>query len=136
MLSALFIGTLLGSVTVTVPVEAKVKGTEIELGELCLVAGLDGELVARVRALELGYAPAPGFSRILTAERIRSELAKSIPGIEVRVTGERACRVWPQVEDVPPAALEESARAELTRVFAGKEATFTLSELISSVKVP
>lgn len=136
MLSAFLIGSLLGGATVTVPVEARVKGTEIELGELCLVAGLDGELVARVRALELGYAPAPGFSRILTAERIRSELARSIPGVEVRVTGERACRVWPQVDEIPPAALEESARAELVRAFAGKEATFTLSELIGSVKVP
>ncbi len=136
MLSAFLIGSLLGGATVTVPVEARVKGTEIELGELCLVAGLDGELVARVRALELGYAPAPGFSRILTAERIRSELARSIPGVEVRVTGERACRVWPQVDEIPPSALEESARAELVRAFAGKEATFTLSELIGSVKVP
>lgn len=136
MLSAFLIGSLLSGVTVTVPVEARVKGTEIELGELCLVAGLDGELVARVRALELGYAPAPGFSRLLTAERIRAELAKSIPGVEVRVTGERACRVWPQVDEIPPAALEETARAELLRAFAGKEATFTLSEPIGSVKVP
>lgn len=136
MLSAFLIGSLLGGATVTVPVEARVKGTEIELGELCLVAGLDGELVARVRALELGYAPAPGFSRLLTAERIRSELARSMPGVEVRVTGERACRVWPEVDEIPPAALEESARAELTRAFADKEATFTLSELIGSVKVP
>jgi hypothetical protein len=84
----LFLGSALGGATVTLPVDAKVKGTEIELGELCLVAGLDGELVARVRALELGYAPAPGFSRLLTAERIRAELARALPGVEIRVTGE------------------------------------------------
>ena len=136
MLSVFLIRSLLAGVTVTLPVEAKVKGTEIELGELGAVAGLDGELVARVRALELGYAPAPGFSRLLTAERIQSDLAKALPGIEVRVTGERACRVWPEVDEIPPAAVEETAHAELVRAFSGKEATFTLSESIGSVKVP
>lgn len=136
MMLAFLIQSLLSGVTVTLPAEARVRGTEIELGELCLVAGLDGELVERVRALELGYAPAPGFSRLLTIERIRGELARAIPGVEVRVTGERACRVWPRVEEIAPAALEEAARAELVRAFAGKEATFTLSEPIGLVKVP
>jgi flagella basal body P-ring formation protein FlgA len=136
MLTALLIRTLCAGATVTLPVEAKVKGTEIELGELGAVAGLDGELVARVRALELGYAPAPGFSRLLTAERIQSELARALPGVEVRVTGERACRVWPEIDDIPPVTVEEAARAELVRAFAGKEATFTLSEPIGTVKVP
>ena len=140
MLTALLLatfGSTFGSgVTVTLPVETKVKGTEIELGELALVAGLDGELVAKVRALELGYAPAPGFSRLLTAERIRAELAKSLPGVEVRVTGERACRVWPALEEIAPARVEEAARTELARAFAGKEATFTLKDVIAAVKVP
>src|SRR5262245_37005856 len=118
MLLALLSKSLLAGVTVTLPVEAKVRGAEIELGELCLVAGLDGELVSKVRALELGYAPAPGFSRLLTAERIRAELAKAMPGVEVRVTGERACRVWPEIEEIAPAVLEDAARAELLRAFA------------------
>jgi flagella basal body P-ring formation protein FlgA len=135
MLSAL-LAKLLAGVTVTVPVEARVRGTEIELGELCSVAGLDDELVARVRALELGYAPAPGFSRLLTAERIRAELAKALPQLEVHVTGERACRVWPEIEEIAPAALQEAARLELLRAFAGKDATFTLAEPIGTVKVP
>lgn len=136
MLTLLLAKSLLAGVTVTLPVEAKVRGTEIELGELCLVAGLDGELVEKVRALELGYAPAPGFSRLLTAERIRAELAKALPGVEVRVAGERACRIWPQIEELAPATLEAAARVELTRAFAGKEATFTLAEAINVVKVP
>jgi len=123
-------------VTVTVPVEAKVRGTEIELGELAQVAGLDAELVERVRAFELGYAPAPGFSRLLTAERIRQALAKELPGVEVRVAGERACRVWPMVEEIRPEQLEETARLELLRTFAGKEASFTLKEPLTTVKVP
>jgi len=136
MISALLVKALLSGVTVTLPVEAKVKGTEIELGELCLVAGLDGELVARVRAVELGYAPVPGFSRLFTVERVRAELARALPGVEVRVTGERACRVWPEIDEIAPATLEAAARTELMRAFGGKEATFTLAETLSPVKVP
>jgi len=133
---ALIAKTVLAGVTVTLPTECKVRGTEIELGELAQVAGLDAELVERLRAFELGYAPAPGFSRLLTAERIRADLARELPGVDVRVIGERACRVWPAVEELTAAELEGAARAELTRLLAGKEATFTLSEPVQPVKVP
>ncbi|MEQ1893631.1 MAG: flagellar basal body P-ring formation chaperone FlgA [Planctomycetota bacterium] len=125
-----------GSVTVTVPTEAKVKGTEIELGEVAQVTGLDGELVSKVRAFELGYAPAPGFSRLMTAERIRADLAKAMPSIEIRVTGERACRVWPAVSEVDPKEVEDAARAALLLAFDGKEATFTLKDPIGALTLP
>lgn len=133
LLATLFGG---GSVTVTVPVEAKIKGTEIELGEVAQVTGLDGELVSKVRAFELGYAPAPGFSRLLTAERIRADLARALPGVEVRVAGERACRVWPTVEEIPAKEIEDAARAQLELAFGGMEATFTLKEPIGEIKLP
>src|SRR5262245_60225235 len=133
---ALVTGAMAAGVTVTIPVEAKVKGTEIELGEVAQVSGLDPELVERVRAFELGYAPAPGFSRLLTSDGIRAELAKQIPGVDVRVAGERACRVWPELEELSPARLEEAARAEFARAYSGKEATFTLKDPIPAVKIP
>lgn len=133
LLAILFGG---GSVTVTVPVEAKIKGTEIELGEVAQVTGLDGELVSKVRAFELGYAPAPGFSRLLTAERIRADLARAMPGVEVRVAGERACRVWPTVEEIPAKEIEDAARVQLELAFADQEASFTLREPIGEIKLP
>jgi len=136
LLPVFLLKSLLAGVTVTLPAQAKVRGTEIELGELCTVTGLDEKLVERVRSLELGYAPAPGFSRILTVDRIRAELAEAVPGVEVRVAGERACRVWPEIQEVAPATLEQVARAELIRAYAGKEATFTLAQPIGLVSVP
>src|SRR5262249_49148498 len=66
----------------------------------------------------------------------RAELARALPGVEVRVTGERACRVWPAIDEISPAAQEAAARAELVRAFGGKEATFTLAETLNPVKVP
>jgi flagella basal body P-ring formation protein FlgA len=127
---------LLSGVTVTLPVEARVQGTEIELGEVAQVAGLDGELVARVRALELGYAPAPGFSRLLTADRIQQLLQRELPGLSICVAGERACRVWPEIEEIQPAEIEAAARAELARAFAQREAAFTLEQFVPLVKIP
>lgn len=44
--------------------------------------------------------------------------------------------MWPTIEEIKPIRLETAARAELARVFADKEATFTLSDTISSIKVP
>ena len=42
---------LLGGVTVTLPMEAHVRGTEVELGEIAQVVGADPEDVSRVAAL-------------------------------------------------------------------------------------
>jgi flagella basal body P-ring formation protein FlgA len=127
---------LAAGVTVTLPPEAKVKGTEIELGEVCLVTGADAALVERVRALELGYAPAPGFSRLLTAAHLAAELARALPEVQASVVGEKTCRLWPELEELVAPALEEAVRVELARAFAGREASFTLAESITPVKVP
>jgi flagella basal body P-ring formation protein FlgA len=54
----------------------------------------------------------------------------------VRVAGERATRVWPEIEEVSAAKLEATARVELQRASAGREATFTLKETVAPVKVP
>jgi hypothetical protein len=136
MLLLLLARTVLAGVTVSVPSEGWVRGTEIELGELCTVAGPDAALVARARALRLGYAPAPGFSRVLTQDRIREELARALPGCAIRVTGERLCAARPEVEELLPARLDATARREIERAFAGIPATFTLLERLEPVRVP
>ena len=65
---------LLGGVTITLAPQARVRGTEIELGSIAKVEGEDAEEVERVRKLRLGYAPAPGtdhprrFRRVLAAD--------------------------------------------------------------------
>ncbi|HEX6885871.1 MAG TPA: hypothetical protein VF530_21025 [Planctomycetota bacterium] len=136
MLLLLLARTLLAGVTVSVPSEGWVRGTEIELGELCTVTGPDAALVARARALRLGYAPAPGFRRVLTQDRIREELARALPGCAIRVTGERLCAALPEVEEFLPERLEAAARREIERAFAGIPASFTLLEPLEPELVP
>ena len=138
VMAALPLGGMGGSssATVTLSLEARVRGTEIELGEIAQVAGLDPALVESVRGLELGYAPAPGYSRLVTLDRIRDALARTLPDVNVRLDGERACRVWPEVEEIRPESIQQTAHLELLRAFADREAVFTLDDPITRVLVP
>ena len=133
----LFLGSLLlGGVTVTLPMEAHVRGTEIELGEIAQVVGADPEEVDRVAALELGYAPAPGYSRVFVAKRIRQTLLRRLPGVDVRFAGQEACRVFPEVEDVPAAEILAAARAQLVQTLGTREGTFEPVGELPPVSVP
>jgi flagella basal body P-ring formation protein FlgA len=133
---AILAKALLSGATVTLSVEAHVRGTEIELGEVARIAGLDPALVERVRAIELGYAPAPGFSRLVTLDRIRDAVRRALPDADVRLDGEHACRVWPEVEEIRPETIQQSAHVALLRAFAEREAVFTLEDPIARVLVP
>jgi hypothetical protein len=136
MLVLLVARTLLAGLTVTVPAEGRIRGLEVELGELCAIEGTDPLLVERARALPLGFAPGPGFSRLVTRARIESELARAFPGFQIQVTGERACQVVAELDELTPAALEAAARRELERAFQGVPATFLLAAPIEPLSVP
>jgi hypothetical protein len=136
MLVLLLAKTMLAGLTVAVPAEGSIRGTEIELGELCAITGADAALVARASSLTLGFAPAPGFTRILTRDRIQDELSRAFPGCMVRMTGERLCRAVPEIEELSPSALEAVARLELRRAFEGVAASFQLAEPITSLQIP
>ena len=61
---------LLGGVTVVLPAESTVRGTEVSLGEIAQVSGSDAAQVERVRAVDLGYSPTPGYSRVVKRDRV------------------------------------------------------------------
>lgn len=132
--SALSMGT--PAVTVTLPMEATVRGTEVELGEIATIVGAERDVLARLSALELGYAPAPGYSRLLARERIAELVRQRVPEVEVRFLGERACRVRPAVLEIAEADLLAAARAELAVRFAGSDASFEPRDRLPAVAVP
>ena len=123
-------------VTVSLPMEAEVRGTEVELGEIASLEGAEPELLERLRALELGYSPAPGYSRLLARERITELARQRVPEAEVRFTGERACRVRPVVLEIAEADLLAAARAELALRFSGNDASFEPRDRLPAVAVP
>jgi len=127
---------LVAGVTVTLAPEARVRGTELSLTALALVEGADAAEVARASALRLGYAPAPGYSRLLAADRLREELARLAPDLEIELRGASACRVWPETEQVGGEAVEAAARAELQRVLGARDASFRLRQPAAPLVVP
>src|SRR5262245_21786657 len=127
---------LVAGVTVTLPMESKVRGTEIRIGEIARVDGADPSEVRAVQAIELGYAPSPGYSRLFSADKLRETLERKAAGIAITLCGERACRVWPEVLEIPSSDIAGAARAELERAFGSAEASFELTETLPRVVVP
>jgi flagella basal body P-ring formation protein FlgA len=127
---------LLSGVTVTLRESAAVRGAEIELADVAEVAGDDAELVARVRAVSLGWSPAPGFSRWLDAQRVKLELERSAPGAVLELRGANGCRAWPQVERVRGETIEAAARGQIARWLAGRDAELALQAHVADIDVP
>lgn len=61
-------------VTVAIPAEANVDGPYFTLGDIATIAGDDTELMASLRKIRLGHAPAPGKSYVLSREIIMARL--------------------------------------------------------------
>ncbi len=123
-------------VTVFLRAEAQVHGTEVELGEIAAIQASDPESVRRLQDFELGSAPAPGYSRLFLAERVREELERRLQGLSVRMAGERACRVVPAVEVLAAQEIEEVARGEIAQAFAGRDVKLELHGEIPTVEIP
>lgn len=124
------------TVTVDVPAEARVSGIEFSLGDIARIDGTDQASVARVAGLHLGYAPAPGYSRLLEVAALEREASTSFPGIEINFVGGNACRVLAQVQTIEAAAIGSVAKAELTSVFGSLDADLRMHGQLKDLSVP
>jgi flagella basal body P-ring formation protein FlgA len=122
-------------ITVVLPTEVRVRGTDLALGAVATVQADDAALALRVGEFALGYAPAPGYSRLIVAANLERELERYI-GQDVILRGEPTCRVFPEIERVPGATIEEAARRELETTMAGRDAKATLVEAVGGIDVP
>ncbi len=130
---------LSAGVTVTLPPQASVSGTELSLGAFATIEGDDAELVARISALKLGYAPAPGFSRVLEANALLNQVRALAPGMAVHLAGAKTCRVLPMTEHIAAEDITKAARASLEQHLAGRGFGDCTLELVSSavaIEVP
>lgn len=113
---------LLSGITVVLPAETRVRGTELELGALAEVRGDDADLVAKARALDLGLAPAPGYTRVLQRWQIEQKLATALgAGASVRFEGANACRIAPETARLAARELALRAEQELHVLFGARE---------------
>jgi len=132
VLAAVFLS---GLVVVLHP-EARVRGTELVLGAVADVRGEDAALVERAKALEFGWTPAPGYTRVLQNWQIEQKLAAAMGGTGVRFEGSATCRISPETARVAGSALSAKAEAELRSVFGTREVTLVPQGAASDLEVP
>ena len=125
-----------GAVTITLAMEAYARGTEVELGEIAQIVGAEEALVKTVQAIELGYAPAPGYSRLFRADRILATVKREVPLADVRFAGQRAVRVFPAVEQISGDEIVRAANEHLLESYADREMAFELRDEVVGVDVP
>lgn len=101
-----------GSVTVVVRAVAEVPGPVFTLGEIAELTGADETLIARLRLVEIGTSPLPGYARTVTPGDITVRLrAAKLEGPRVVVQAPPLIRVSRMRNDVPPAEVTQAALA-------------------------
>ena len=127
---------LVGGVTVTLAEKSQVKGLEVTVAEVAKVTCDDPAVAARVAEANLGYAPAPGYHRILRSDLVQFDLRRALPGVEINVIGADRCRVDPVTEVVDAERLWGLGSAELEELFRGTDAAIKRDGELAIVEVP
>ena len=123
-------------VNVTLPLEASVDGSEITLGDIADVQGDVTSEVALLRDFNVGYSPAPGYSRVVQRWRLEQRVKRQHPGLTVNFLGESACRVWPRTAEITPEELEVAARQALADELGTADVEVALHRELASEIVP
>jgi flagella basal body P-ring formation protein FlgA len=123
-------------VTVILPLEARVDGTQIELGAIAEVRCENPQVAERVAATSLGYAPSPGYSRLLQNHEIGALLQQAHPQFSWIFQGQRATRVWPNTRLIAGAALADAALAALQRGAGARDVVFRLAAPVADLELP
>lgn len=125
-----------GSVSVNLPLEATSSGLQLAVGDIATITGEDPALVARVRSASLGYAPAPGYSRVLRADLVQASLRSALPGIELLVTGAPRCLITPAVTVLSGKAIQAEAAQALRAALLGIDASAVPEGNVADLQVP
>lgn len=124
-------------VEISLPAAASCGGLEIHVEDIAAaVTGLDPEAVARVKAASLGYAPAPGYSRVLRADLVEASLRAAMPGVSVEVTGAPRCRVTPRTVVIKGSEVQAVAATELRKALVGLDASADLEGVVADIELP
>ena len=123
-------------VVVTLPASASSRGLEILARDVAAVRGEDPEIVRRVAAASLGYAPAPGYARVLRADLVEASLRRSLPGVDLEVRGAPRCRVTPEVTTVTAQEIAAKASEAMRAALAGVDAEAVPEGGVTDLQVP
>lgn len=124
-----------GSLVITVPESATVRGSEVELTEVVEISG-PANLVALAEEVSLGWAPAPGYSRTLQQGQIERRLRSALGEVDLTFAGFTSCQLQPEVELISAATLEAAARGLILERAGNRELEAVLRSDLEPVAVP
>lgn len=127
---------LLSVVTLLLPVESAVRGTEIELGEIVTIQGADEATRAALESLEIAGAPTPGYRRVIDRADIAAKVQRLMPDLEFHFGGRTAVSVFPEVFTVDGATIASAVEAKLAGLRGKRDITWTAAKVIGAVDVP
>jgi flagella basal body P-ring formation protein FlgA len=127
---------LVGGVTITLAEKAEVKGLEISVAEVATVTTEDPADMTRVLNASLGYAPAPGYHRVLRADLVLFDLKRALPELRIEVRGADRCRVDPMIEVLDVERLWGLGSADLEELFRGTDASIKREGELAPIEVP
>ena len=136
MITTLATLLLATGITVTLPEQTKVSGTDMKLGDIAVVRGDDAELVEQIRGLNLGYAPAPGYHRTFRQWKLQQDVEEAFPGTEVAFAGSPVMRIFPETATISAGEIEIAARKAIGEIFAEQEIRVSMRGQLKDVQVP
>jgi len=136
MILASLLLALSGGVTVQLPEKVDCQGVNLRLGDVARVSSDDEALLEKVKELELGYMPAPSFSRLLHRAQLQAALAKEFPDVTFKFAGVDRTRVYPKTQVVTGATIEAAAKAVVEKRFAGQDVDLALRDHLNDLTVP
>lgn len=125
-----------GGVTVQLPAKVEASGLSLRLGDVAQVSGDDPMEVALVSDIDLGYVPAPGYSRLLHKERLRQKITPVAPDAKVTFAGSTKCRVFPGVKVVTAEALRAKALKVVEAKFKDTDVEISMTGSIKDINAP
>ncbi|MFT7678150.1 MAG: flagella basal body P-ring formation protein FlgA [Planctomycetota bacterium] len=135
MIAALAL-TLLGGVVVELPPSAKVRGTELRLGDVATVRGDDPELVRMVQELVLGQTPSPGYARQLVRDEIARDLRAMLGETDLVMRGAPLVRISTLTMMISSEDQVAEARRALVETFQGSDVEFQLRGEVENLIMP
>lgn len=127
---------LLSAVTILVPAESGMRGTEVELGEIVSITTSDAALKTKLEGLNVSSAPLPGYRRTFTRADLLQRIQRVAPATEVTFAGRSSVSVYPETVIVTGAEMIAAVDAKLTKLKGKRDVTWAPNKAISQLEVP
>lgn len=127
---------ILAGITILLPAESSVRGTEVELGEVATIMGADAPTLIALESLQLTSAPGPGYRRRVDRSMIAGRIRRALPSLDYNFDGRQSTSVFTESLVLDAATIIAAVDAKLGSLRGGRDVTWAPSKKIGSLEVP